>query len=88
MKTKDDLSIVTSSGWYVCMAQQIYSRRQIHDVAMLGGMLVCAAAAKVLKTLLRHSRSVHPKPANVHHANNAAHGCLSGKLSTCREQSC
>ena len=53
------------------MVQQIYSRRQIHDVATLGGMLICAAVAKVLKTLLRHSRCVHAEPAN---DDDASHG--------------
>ena len=59
------------------MVQQIYSRRQIHDVATLGGMLICAAVAKVLKTLLRHSRCVHAEPAN--DDGDAAHGWLSEK---------
>ena len=61
--------------------QQIYSRRQIHDVATLGGMLVCAAVAKVLKTLLRHSRCIHPKIANMCHADDAGHGCPLGEAS-------
>ena len=60
------------------MVQQIYSRRHIHDIATLGGMLVCAAVAKVLKTLLGHSRCVQAKSANACHADGVAHGCFQG----------
>ena len=36
--------------------QVIYSRRQLHDVTILMGMVICAAAAKALKALLKHTR--------------------------------
>ena len=37
-------------------AQVIYSRRQLHDVTILMGMVICAAAAKALKAFLKHTR--------------------------------
>ena len=36
--------------------QVIYSRRQLHDAWTVIGMVICAAVAKFLKAVIRHSR--------------------------------
>lgn len=51
------LCLDSPTGSSDCVIMQvIYSRRQLHDVLTLMGMVVCAALAKFLKAALRHSR--------------------------------